>query len=897
MKKSIAIEWKAGAVDVDFTVTHGKLAAVRIVRGKGRLSGKSKIRGVGPLRVECRITESKLKPGACSTRLSILGKPFAFTCFVRDIKRDQPVYLPEHGIMVTESEDRRSYQKVEADLRGRNLVGKAQRIEIEPEETYADACRGNRAQVCPTWLGLGRDMRIFEVGYEPLFGYWGYVQPRYHCTLQHSPESEHKPYKISFMVGRGASCRPEITRRLEDGVLPILRATQREEGVHYHLTAFCTLEKRPLLPKAVRGTEWAACYPNTGGNMLSPEVLKKLGQSGCVGHLQAANAMLPKEFKKLKELVQAEMREREEETVCVVHVEAVNIERTPQYAWFKGGTFQGPALKPAGYKGAHGFGVLASGRVFAINRLNGAPMPEEEMAVLLQPGETAIFDILIPHQPLPRDRAARLAKLDFKAHLDACRKFWRAKLAAKASIYVPEDAIDERIRAGLLHCDIVAYGREPAGPVLATIGIYAPIGSESSPIIQFFDSMGWHKLAERALDFFLARQKPDGFIQNFGGYQLETGPALWTMGEHYRYTRDDAWVRRIKPNLLKACEFLLKWRERNKRPELRGRGYGLLDGKVADPQDFFHSFMLNGLSYIGIRRVAEMLTSIDPKASRRLAGEALEFKSDIRTAFYEALARSPVIPLGDGTWIPAPPPWAEYPGALALYAEGGNWSTHGAFGARDSLIGNLWLVISEVLDPDEYGAECLLKSHQALMTVRNAGLSQPYYCRHDFAHIKRGEVKAFLKTYYNQLSALQDRETYSFWEHYFHASPHKTHEEGWFLMQTRWMLWMEEGDVLRLLSAVPRVWLKDGQSIELKNVASYFGLLSLRVESRLAEGRIMASVECVSPRGLRVVELRLPHPSGKKAVRVTGGSYDAFRETVCISPFRRRASIVLEFSA
>jgi len=153
--------------------------------------------------------------------------------------------------------------------------------------------------------------------------------------------------------------------------------------------------------------------------------------------------------------------------------------------------------------------------------------------------------------------------------------------------------------------------------------------------------------------------------------------------------------------------------------------------------------MLNGLSYVGIQRVAEMLAGIDPKASRRLAGEARAFKRDIRTAFYEALARSPVVPAGDGTWVSSAPPWTEYPGALALYAEGGNWFTHGTFSGRDSLIGALYLVISEVLEPDEPGTECLLKSHQALMTVRNAGLSQPYYCRHDYIHLKRGEVKAF----------------------------------------------------------------------------------------------------------------------------------------------------------
>lgn len=875
MKKEIAIEWKSGPVKANVTVVHGQLQSVRIVKGKGRVPGKGQVRGDGPLRVECRIANAQLKAGAFATRLSVTGKPHAFTCFVRDINRTHPIYIPDYGVIITEGADRRSYAEIEAEIRGQGLLGKSQIIELEPEESYENACRGNRNLMCPTWLGLGRDMRFFEVGYDPKFGYWGYVQPRYHTTLQNIPESGDKPYYIGFVVGPGASCRYDITRRLEDGVLPILRSTQREENVHYHLTAFCTLENHPLSAKAVRGSEWRACYANTGGNMLSPE-----------------------EREKLKDLLHDEMREREEETVCVVRVEAVNMERTPQYAWFKGGCFPqwgSTLLKPADYQSATGFGILESGRVFAIHRLNGAPMPEEEMAVLLQPGGTAIFEMLIPHQPLPQARAAKLAKLDFNAHLDACRKFWHAKLAAAASIHVPESAINERIQAGLLHCDIAALGKEPDGNVLATIGWYSPIGSESAPIIQVFDSMGWHHLAERALQFFLDRQRADGFIQNFGGYQLETGPALWSMGEHFRYTGDTAWVKRIRPNLLKACEFLLTWRERNKKPELRGKGYGLLDGKVADPEDFFHSFMLNGLSYLGIQRVAEMLAKIDPKESRRLAGEARAFKRDIRTAFYEAMARSPVIPIGDGTWVSSAPPWTEYPGALATYAEGGKWFTHGTFSGRDSLIGALYLVIAEVLDANELGAEFMLKSHQALMTVRNAGLSQPYYCRHDYIHLKRGEVKAFLKTYYNQFTAIQDRETYTFWEHYFHISQHKTHEEGWFLMQTRWMLWLEQGDALHLLSAIPRAWLVDGKKIRLNRVASYFGPLSLTVESQLARNRISVQVECSGKRKPKTVMVRLPHPEGRKAVKVEGGVYDAASETLRITPFKGKAALTVCF--
>ncbi len=97
---------------------------------------------------------------------------------------------------------------------------------------------------------------------------------------------------------------------------------------------------------------------------------------------------------------------------------------------------------------------------------------------------------------------------------------------------------------------------------------------------------------------------------------------------------------------------------------------------------------------------------------------------------------------------------------------------------------------------------------------------------------KLGMVKPFLKTYYNTFSALADRETYTFWEHLYHASPHKTHEEAWFLMETRWMLYMEDGSTLRLLNTIPREWMEDGKTIELNDVQSYFGPLNRKSKVR-----------------------------------------------------------------
>ena len=863
--RQVAVVWERGPAEGTVEVAHGEIV------GPGAFS----LPADRP-RLVLEFAGAGVAPGGCAARVTVRERRKPFTFFLRDVSREFPIFIPEYGVAVTAADDARSYAEIAAAVRGRGLVSDLAAVEAAPEENYESACRGNRNLDCPTWLGLGRDLRIFEVHPQTNFGYWGYVRPRYHTTTQRVPETGDKPYKLNFTIGPGASCRPTIVRRLEDGILPILRSTQEEDDVRYELTIFATLETRPLSPDAVRGSDWQACYANTGGQMLKPE-----------------------EKESIRELLDREMRGREEETVCWIRIEAVNRGAVPRYAWFQGLTVSpdGERRKPDAYDGRSGFGHFDSGRVFGIHRLDGRPAPERELAVLVRPGERAVYEILVPHQPIPAERARKLAAQDFETHLAACRRFWKARLASAASVSLPEPAIDERLKAGLLHCDLVTLGREPDGPALATIGWYAPIGSESSPIIQFFDSMGWHRLAERCLDFFLERQRPDGFIQNFGGYQLETGPALWTMGEHFRYTRDIAWVRRIRPKLLKACEYLLAWRERNKKPELRGKGYGLLDGKVADPEDFFHSFMLNALSYIGIQRAGEMLAEVDPAEAKRLAAEAADFRKDIRAAYYEALGRSPAIPLGDGAWVPAPPPWSEYPGALALYADGGDWFTHGAFGARDSLIGSLYLVIGEVLDPGEVGTDFLLRSHAQLFTSKNAGLSQPYYCRHDHIHLARGEAKAFLKTYYNQFTALQDRETYTFWEHYFGASQHKTHEEGWFLMQTRWMLLMEEGATLHLLRAVPRAWLAGGRGLSFAGLGSHFGPVSLRVESRPGGGLIEARYAFAEERRPDKLVLRLPHPDGRRALSAEGGRYDPAAETVEVTAPGREGLVRLRFAA
>ena len=874
MATKIAVEWSSGPVKGRVAVRHGRFRTARLGKGQGKINGAEfACTGTGPVRLELTFDQVALTPGAFATTVSLETGEKPFTFFLRDVTKEQPIFIPAYGVAVTTADDPRSSAEIVAAIRGRNLRSVLQTIEAEPEESFEAAAQHTREMWVPTWLGISRDSRLFEINFPREGVPENTLKPLWRPGGTTTEELENKPLDFRFVLGRGVSCSNTTSRRLEDGVLPILHTLITDDDIRYDCTAFASLEKQPLTAASVRGTDYLYADGRLCGFMFTPEQQAAFDKS-----------------------VKTE-EHTNEEVVLYFRARAGNTGSVPRYAFFQTLTFNQWVRPKYDYDAATGLSSYNSGRVFCVSRLNGRPLPQEEVAVLLQPGETAELEFFVPHSPISRERALKLAKQDFDQRQKECNAFWTAKLATGTRYDLPEPRINAMVKASLLHLDLVTYGREPNGTVAPTIGVYSPIGSESAPIIQFTDSMGRHALAERSLQFFLDKQHADGFIQNFNNYMLETGAALWSMGEHYRYTRDDHWLKRVAPNLIKACDYLIAWRERNLREDLRGKGYGLMDGKVADPEDPYHIFMLNGYSYLGMKRVAEMLAGVNPKQARRIQAEAQALLADLRTAFLAAQAAGPVVPLGDGSWVPTAAPWVEYQGPMCLMAEGGKWYSHGTFTARDALVGPLYLILQEVLDPAEPAAEFLMQFQSELMCTRNTAFSQPYYSPHPYLHLKRNEVKPFLKAYYNTVSGLADRQTYTFWEHFYHVSVHKTHEEGWFLMQTRWMLYLEVGTTLKLLPGIPRCWLEDGKTITVTDAASYFGPFSLRVTSGNGASRIEAEMACptAATRGLKTVLLRLPHPHRLKPATVTGGIYDPATESVRVVLRGGRARVRLEF--
>ncbi len=874
--RQVAIEWPAAQITGTIEVSNGILQKIDIVRGQGTVRNDS-FACVSPqgVRILASLTNVETEPGSGPTIVCVGNDQARFSFFLRDVTKEYPIYIPEYGVVVTSSDDARSYREIETSINDRKGRTKLQQIENEAEESFESAATQTRNQPCPTWLGISRDMRIFDLadnrsnpGSE-----MNWVTPRNASAQVTLPEFGNNTLAFGFMAGRGQGVAINTTRRLEDGVLPILHSTLSDDDVEYRSTAFVTLESSPLTDSTSIGTDWLVADHFSVGHMFTKE---------------QEDAVKPR--------LLAEQN-KSETTVLYYRCEAINNASVPRYAWFKTvrpvvGQWMkiDYALNPE-----TGFSSFSTGSVFAVSRLNGRPLHDEEIAVLIEPGGKAVFEFLVPHNPLPEQRARALSKQSFDARYRECIRFWKAKLAKAARVSVPDQRINEMIQAGLLQLDLITYGNDPAGTLTPTIGIYSPIGTESSPIIQFYNSMGLSGIARRSLMYFLQKQHDDGMIQNFGGYMGETGAALWSMGEYYRYTRDTAWVKLVEPKLLKASDFLLRWRADNEKPELKGKGYGMIAGKVADPEDPFHQYMLNAYAYLGLSRVAEMLRDVDSVQSGRLAKEAEAWRQDIRTSLIRSMAHSPVVPLGDGRWSPTVPPWTEAIAPRALHVLPESYFSHGTVTTPDVLLGPLYLVFCEVLAPEEQASRMMLDYQSELFYERNSAFSQPYYSRHDWLELRLGLVKPFLKTYFNNVSAIADRETYTFWEHVYQVTQHKTHEQAWFLMETRWMLYLEEGETLKLLPAIPRKWLEDGKHITMANVQSYFGPVSLQVDSETKAGYIQASVSCRSTYKPHTVVIRLRHPDGKRGVRATGGTYNPDTESIVIQDFTGDATVRVEY--
>jgi len=502
----------------------------------------------------------------------------------------------------------------------------------------------------------------------------------------------------------------------------------------------------------------------------------------------------------------------------------------------------------------------------------------------LGPGQSRSVDLVVPYFPLAREQADTLARVKVEERLATFREFWGRELNRNAQFVVPEPRIRDAYRACLAY-NLLLTDRDPKTGLLmphpdATAYEYVWAG-DSGVIVQAMDRLGYHAEAQAYLDYFLDRQgarKPDGEVESGEGFfsgdapprwMCDNGFVLWAMAEHYKLTANAAWLRRVAPNLIKGCDWIIRERARTKKLEgaEKPRHFGLLPkGAPSDIGTWDYWYWTDTYSYMGLRGTADALADIGMKdEAARLSAEADDYRACIRDSLDRSINRDAKPP-----FVPPSPYLNGMPTADLLQQ---TWYTisspiymveAGLIGPRDPEAG--W--IGEWLER--------LGLYTGLSAFGPGGVDPHYVYNQSLSQLLRGETDKFVWTFYSLAAYGQSRGTYATiecqnlvtgsngdaWD--ANRQPHM-HSNSRFLDMVRIALVLEEGDTLHLLAGTPTGWLAPGKQIEVKSAPTYFGPVSLKAESDEAAKKVQFTVEPPTRRPADLV-LHVRPPSSYGAI-------------------------------
>jgi hypothetical protein len=193
------------------------------------------------------------------------------------------------------------------------------------------------------------------------------------------------------------------------------------------------------------------------------------------------------------------------------------------------------------------------------------------------------------------------------------------------------------------------------------------------------------------------------------------------------------------------------------------------------------------------------------------------------------------------------------------------------------------------------------KNHEDFFNLGGFAKIQPYYARNAELCALRDDVKPFVRSYFNAVSALVSLENLSLWEHFHNLGAwNKTHETGWFLCQTAILFATERGNDLWLAPFVPNHWLAEGKGISARNAPSRFGSVGYRIDSHVDRGYIEATIDPPTRASPEHIVLRIRHPNAQpmKSVTVDGtahADFDPAGETVRLKPSDRTIRVRVQY--
>ena len=488
--------------------------------------------------------------------------------------------------------------------------------------------------------------------------------------------------------------------------------------------------------------------------------------------------------------------------------------------------------------------------------------------------------------------------------------YWDKVLAPAMQVDVPDAFLNNVIRASQVYCMMAARSEDHGRLVAAWISSdrYGALDTESQAVIRGMDMIGQEAFARRSLNYWLAQYNPEGFFLNYS--IAGVGENLWTLAEHYERTRDQDWLWEAAPTIVRACKWIMAERRHSMtggEGEHKAPEWGLMPpGTTADWSLKAHRFFNDAQFFAGLAEAGRVLATIDHPEAAAMMADAARYREDIIRAYRWNQARSPVLRLNNGSWVPYYSSILYCLGPAGEAFPGQDWGRSWCY---DVEIGAHHLVVNGILDPlgqdatdiinhmedvqfllsgmGDYPAE---KNRADVFNLGGFAKVQPYYARIAEVYAMRDDVRPFIRTYFNSLASLISTENLSLWEHFNNMGAwNKTHETGWFLCQTRIMFVQERGDELWLAPFVTGNWLKHGMIVTVRNAPTRFGPVSYTIRSGVDDGHIDATIAVPRAKGLKQVVIRLRHPRGARIQSVNLGAkmhedFDPDEDTVRLTP-------------
>ncbi|MEI6211936.1 MAG: hypothetical protein WCR06_09975 [bacterium] len=497
------------------------------------------------------------------------------------------------------------------------------------------------------------------------------------------------------------------------------------------------------------------------------------------------------------------------------------------------------------------------------------------------PGKTVVAWLVRPYRGVEADLPAWRQR-NWQAEFDAAVQTWKSLLSRAAQFQVPDPGVQHAIQACLADVFIM---REPLakgylGCCPGTEGYRCTNPAESGIAAVALDQFGLPAEAVAHYRVALDLQEPDGDWTEPKGWTKTiwamSGFKAWTAMEHYRLTRDRAYLEAVYPRLVASSRWQEKQRQgtRALKDGQKPVNYGLMprgmgDCGLMDDKDYNGIFLPHNIWAVYADRLSV-------EAAQLLGREAdLPELQKIYEVGREDLLRAldqGAIQADGYRWIPG----------VANKTSGSRWGVLnaltpcGLLAPEHELITGTLRFIESNISPGGIPMNTGWMKNGMWVAIALNDLAE--------AQLVRGNGDAAARYLYATLNHGTPLYT---WCEERGPTPGAKETTGdrqhlWtpiaVLRLVRDALVLEQGADLLLATGTERSWLAQGQRIAVRAVPTHFGPLSYEITSDVDHRRISANLDLPARNPPQSVLLKLRHPQAApiKSVTVNGKAWKAF---------------------